>query len=262
MRRTGQKYGQHFLVNERVIAQITQAAHRLSAARLVEIGPGKGALTFALLRAGFTGFQAAEIDPEMISFLRAHLPPQAGVEILEGDFTRLPFDALTPEPTAFVSNLPYADAAAVLDRVLSFPFFHSAVFMFQKEQANRIQAAPGTEFYGPLSVLSQARARITLLCNVGKGSFNPPPKVESAVLTFEKLSAPAVPAQDWPRFKKLVNAAFLHRRKTVFNSLVLCGYAKDALNAALAACSISPSARAEKITLAEFIALDRALAAR
>ena len=127
MRNMRQRYGQHFLVNQRVIEEITQAALRLKAAQTVEIGPGKGALTFALIAAGFTGFSAAEIDPEMIEFLNKNLPPQAGVKILEGDFTRLPPGALKNEPTGFVGNLPYVDAAAILDKALAFPQFYSAV---------------------------------------------------------------------------------------------------------------------------------------
>lgn len=259
MRNMRQRYGQHFLVNQRVIEEITQAALRLKAAQTVEIGPGKGALTFALIAAGFTGFSAAEIDPEMIDFLNKNLPPQAGVKILEGDFTRLAPGALKNEPTGFVGNLPYVDAAAILDKALAFPQFYSAVFMFQKEQANRVQAAPGTEFYGPLSILSQARAQIKLLCNVGKGSFNPPPKVESAVLTFEKLPAPLVPPALWGRFAKVVRAAFLHRRKTLFNSLALCGYPKEKITAALSALSLPLTVRAEQVGLTQFVQLANAL---
>lgn len=259
MRHMRQRYGQHFLVNERVIEQIIQSARRLQTKAMVEIGPGKGALTFALIKAGFTHFKAAEIDPEMISFLKQNLPPQAGVEILEGDFSLLPPESLPAQDTLFVGNLPYAAAADILDKALSFPYFSAAVFMFQKEQANRIQAKEGGEFYGPLSVLSQARAKISLLCNVGKGSFNPPPKVESAVLIFEKLPQPFIKAQDWPRFKKLVQAAFLHRRKTIYNSLLLCGFDKEKVSAALAASGILPQTRAERISLSAYKQLSACL---
>lgn len=262
MRHMRQRYGQHFLVNERVIEQIIQAARRLQTKQLVEIGPGKGALTFALIRAGFSHFKAAEIDPEMIAFLKQHLPPQAGVNILEGDFTLLPPETLLPEDTLFVGNLPYAAAADILDKTLSFPYFSAAVFMFQKEQANRIQAQPGGEFYGPLSILSQARAKISLLCQVGKGSFNPPPKVESAVLVFEKLSQPAVEKDAWPFFKKVVQSSFLHRRKTIYNALLLCGFDKEKIARALERAGVDLQTRPEKISLLQFKQISQTLSAK
>lgn len=252
MRKMSQRYGQHFLVNENIVEQIVQAARRLKSRQLVEIGPGKGALTFALIKAGFTHFKAAEIDPEMIAFLQHHLPPQAGIQILPGDFTAQPDEYLGDEDTLFVGNLPYAAAAGILDKALSFPYFSAAVFMFQKEQANRIQAQVGNEFYGPLSILSQSRAKINLLCHVGKGCFNPPPKVQSAVLTFEKLPQPFIEPSQWNAFKRLVQNAFLHRRKTLYNSLLLAGYGKDLVAQTLEKAGLSFQARAEQITPAQF----------
>lgn len=255
MRKMNAKYGQHFLINTNIIDQIVHAVRALSAQNMVEIGPGKGALTFALIAAGLKNFTAAEIDPEMIAYLQEHLPKEAGVQIWPGDFLKADLSVLPTVPTEFVSNLPYVDAADILDKALSFPHFYSAVFMFQKEQANRIQAKPGTEFYGPLSLFSQARAEIALLCNVSRGCFNPPPKVQSAVLTFKRLAEPAVGAEDWPGFKKLVVSAFLHRRKTLFNSLSLCGYHKEAVSAALQKLELSPTVRAEQITLTQYVRL-------
>lgn len=257
MRKMNTKYGQHFLVNEGVISQIVDAALKLRAENLVEIGPGKGALTGALAAAGLRGFTAAEIDPEMVAYLQAHLPPEADVRIWPGDFLKADLSSLPPVPTEFVSNLPYVDAAAILDKALSFEHFSSAVFMFQKEQANRIQAKTGTEFYGPLSLFSQARADIALLCNVSRGCFNPPPKVQSAVLTFTRLKNPPVRTEEWPVFKKLVCAAFLHRRKTVYNSLLLSGYEKSFVGPALERAGVSAAARAEQVGLEQFVLLCR-----
>ena len=259
MRNLNSKYGQHFLVNESVIAQIVQAAVSLKEESVVEIGPGKGALTLALIRAGLTRFTVSEIDPEMIDFLKRILPAQAGVRILPGDFLETDLNTLPAVPTEFVSNLPYIDAADILDKVLSFPYFRSAVFMFQKEQANRIQAKAGGAFYGPLSVLSQARASASLLCNVSRGCFNPPPKVQSAVLVFKKLETPAVTDGQWPAFKKLVNAAFLHRRKTVYNSLLLAGHDKVRLQNALTQAGIPAQFRPEQIDLPGYVRLAEAL---
>lgn len=259
MRNLHSKYGQHFLINENIISQIVHAAVSLKEESVVEIGPGKGALTLSLIRAGLTEFTVSEIDPDMIAFLKQTLPPQAGVRILPGDFLKTDLNALPAAPTEFVSNLPYIDAAAILDKALSFPYFRSAVFMFQKEQANRIQAKAGGDFYGPLSILSQARAEVSLLCNVSRGCFNPPPKVQSAVLVFKKLAEPAVADASWPAFKKLVTAAFLHRRKTLYNSLVLAGYEKSRVQNALAQAGVSAQFRPEQLDLPGYVRLTEAL---
>lgn len=255
-----QKYGQHFLINQGVIEQITQAALAMLPARLLEIGPGKGALTQKLIAGGAKDFTVVEIDPEMAAFLQTHLPPQAGVHIVQSDFLTFDLNALSPEPTAFVSNLPYIDAADILDKTLSYPHFKSAVYMFQKEQANRVLAAAGGEFYGPLSVLSQLRSRVSRLCNVGRGSFNPPPKVESTVLCFERLQTPVfASAEEYLALKKLVTAAFAHKRKTLLNSLALCGYEPARTADALQNAGLAPAVRAEKVSPQQFVAFVRAL---
>lgn len=255
-----QKYGQHFLINEGVITQIVDAALLLRAENLVEIGPGKGALTQRLIARGQKNFTLVEIDPEMVAYLQAHLPKEAGVTIKQQNFLDFDLSSLPPVPTEFVSNLPYIDAADILDKVLAWPHFFSAVFMFQKEQAQRIRAQAGEDFYGPLSVFSQLRARISPICKVGRGCFNPPPKVESMVLAFERLPVPCVAAADWPAFKKLVLAAFAHKRKTAFNSLTLCGYPKDTVASALAKLNLTPTVRAEQIPPKTYVELNKLLA--
>ena len=255
-----QKYGQHFLINEGVINQIVDAALLLRAENLVEIGPGKGALTQRLIARGQKNFTLVEIDPEMVSYLQTHLPKEADVKITQQNFLEFDLSLLPSVPTEFVSNLPYIDAADILDKVLAWPHFFSAVFMFQKEQALRIRAKAGEEFYGPLSVFSQLRARISPICKVGRGSFNPPPKVESAVLAFERLKEPVFPSEDeWKKFKKLVLSAFAHKRKTAFNSLTLCGYPKEAVSEALAKLNLLPTVRAEQINPQTYVQLNKLL---
>ncbi len=251
-----QKYGQHFLINEGIINQIVDAALLLRAENLVEIGPGKGALTERLIARGQKNFTLVEIDPEMVAWLETHLPKEANVKIVRQNFLKFELASLPPVPTEFVSNLPYIDAADILDKVLAWPHFFSAVFMFQKEQAQRIRAKAGEDFYGPLSIFSQLRAHISPICKVGRGSFNPPPKVESAVLAFERLKEPVFTSQDeWKKFKKLVLSSFSHKRKTAFNSLVLCGYGKDAVSAALEKLGLSPTVRAEQIPPKTYVKL-------
>ena len=253
-----QKYGQHFLTDRNIITQIVDAALLLRCDQVVEIGPGKGALTHELVRRGLTHFTAVEIDPQMTDYLSTHLPPQAEIRLLQKNFLNLDLTKLPSKPTTFISNLPYLDAARILDKVLAWSYFHTAVFMFQKEHAQKILARPGTDFYGPLSIFSQLRARVHLLCRVGRICFTPPPKVESAVLIFERISPPDLP---WSPLHRLVSRAFLHRRKTLLNALALGGYDKTATVEALAALRLPPDIRPEKVSPAQYVQLTRLLAA-
>ena len=149
-----QKYGQHFLISPRVITEIVDAAEVLKAVNLVEIGPGQGALTQEFIKRGHTGFTVVEIDPAMVQFLQKNLPPEARVNMVEANFLQFDLNTLPAVPTEFVSNLPYIDAAQILDKVLAYAHFKTAVFMFQREQAQKITAKPGEKGYGALSVLS------------------------------------------------------------------------------------------------------------
>lgn len=250
------KYGQHFLISQRVIDAIVSAVPA-GTTDLVEIGPGRGALTEKLLQKNFSSFTLIEIDPEMRDFLLQKFPQLEGHVVLS-DFLKFDLSSLSPKPTFFVSNLPYIDAADILDKVLSWPYFAGAVFMFQKEQAQRILAAAGQEGYGPLGILTQLRARPCRLLRVGKACFNPPPKVESMVLTFEPLPA-VLPPAEYAHFARLVKAAFAHKRKTLFNSLLLSGWDKERVTDALARAGVAPAARAQEITLEKFLEIHRLL---
>ena len=251
-----QKYGQHFLTDKNVMVQIVDAALLLRAEQIVEIGPGKGALTTALIARGEKNFTVVEIDPEMVSYLSMHLPKEAGIKIVQENFLTFTWAHLPAVPTTFISNLPYIDAAEILDKVLSWSHFKTAVFMFQKEHTQKIRANAGDEFYGPLSILSQLRARVSFICKAGRGCFTPPPKVESAVLAFEKIPPPDV---EWEKLRRVVVAAFLHRRKTLFNALILAGYDKEKISAAITSLNLSPAVRAEQLAPADYVRLTRAL---
>ena len=255
-RREIQKYGQHFLISPRVINEIVDAAEVLKAENLVEIGPGQGALTHEFIKRGHTGFTVIEIDPAMVQFLQKNLPPVAQIHILQENFLNFDLSQLPALPTQFVSNLPYIDAAAILDKVLSFAHFKTAVFMFQKEQAQKITAHPGQKGYGTLAVLSQLRARISLICNVGRGCFNPPPKVESRVLSFEKIPMPT----HWSSVARVVQASFLHRRKTLLNALLLAGYEREKIIHVLHALKWPLTIRPEEISPAYFVTFTQMLA--
>ena len=254
-----QKYGQHFLTSTSVIAQILDAVLLLRAENLVEIGPGKGALTLPLLARGVASLTAVEIDPEMAAYLKRALPANAPAEIIVQDFLAFDLSHLPAVATEFVSNLPYIDAAAILDKVLGFAHFKTAVFMFQKEQAQKICARTGEEFYGALSVLTQLRAQVSLVCNAGRGCFAPPPKVESRVLAFQKIEKPVFARQDWGIIAQLVKNAFLHKRKTLHNSLVLAGYDSGKITQALAVQGLPEKVRPEDVSPLQYARLAQAV---
>ncbi len=245
------KYGQHFLTSTRIIDGIVGVVP--SGGAVLEIGPGKGALTKELLARNFPFFTAVEIDPQMQDYLLTHFPAIAG-HLVREDFLKFDLAQLPARPTFIVSNLPYIDAAEILDKVLAWSHFAGAVFMFQKEQAQRILACSGQDGYGPLSILTQVRARPALLFKVGKMCFTPPPKVESAVLTFEKIEWQVSP-EKYPFFAQLIKAAFLHRRKTLFNSLSLAGYEKNKVQTSIAALGLSLTVRPEQVSLTQYIQL-------
>ena len=247
--RSIQKYGQHFLISPRIINDIVDAAEVLKVQQRVEIGPGQGALTQAFIQRGDTHFTVIEIDSEMVDFLQKNLPSHAQINIIRENFLRFDLNTLPALPTQFVSNLPYIDAAEILDKVLAWPHFQTAVFMFQREQAQKITAKPGEKGYGALSVLSQLRAQISLICNVGRGCFNPPPKVESRVLAFQKI----VPPAHFEAVACVVRKAFLHRRKTLLNALILGGYDREKITAALTHLHLPLTVRPEEISPGQYV---------
>ena len=250
-----QKYGQHFLTDPNIITQIVDAACLLRAENTVEIGPGKGALTRELLARGVK-VTAVEIDPEMVRCLQAQLPSEK-LQVVQNDFLKFDLADLPPVSTEFISNLPYIDAAEILNKVLGWEHFKTAVFMFQKEQAQKIRAKTGEKGYGPLSIFSQLRARISPICKAGRSSFSPPPKVDSAVLAFERISPPQVA---WKMLCRIVTAAFLHRRKTLLNALILGGYEKEKIIAFLQRLDAPLTLRPEQLAPQGYVLLADLLA--
>ncbi len=236
-----QKYGQHFLKNTGVADKIIEAVKENLRGEIVEIGPGKGFITERLLQLK-PNLKVVEIDPEMAQYLQKNFP--AKLDIINQDFLKFDLTTLGNGPVTFVSNLPYIDAAEILLKVLESPNFESAVFMFQREQAQRILAQTNAQGYGPLSILAQALAEVKSVCRVSKGSFNPPPKVESEVLLFTKQHSAG------PQYFKLKNftrKAFAYKRKTIYNSLLLSHIDGEKAQAALAELKLSSKLRPEEI---------------
>lgn len=256
-----QKYGQHFLVNKGIIDKIACAVIDNTHGALVEIGPGKGALTAALLERGVNNFTLVEIDGKMIDTLQKTLPPYAQLDIIEADFLKLDTNKLPDGDITFVSNLPYISAAEILLKVLDMPGFKSAIFMFQREQAVRLTARPGARQYGALSVIFQAFARAKSLCRVSPGSFSPPPKVDSEVLLITPVEKKFFTSEKHKAdFKELVKTAFAYRRKTVLNALTeVYGKNKDSLARILNTSGIKISSRAEELPAAKYAELAKHL---
>jgi 16S rRNA (adenine1518-N6/adenine1519-N6)-dimethyltransferase len=255
--------GQNFLFDLNLTERIARAAEPLAAATVLEIGPGPGGLTRALLALGAHRVIAVERDDRAIAALHeivAHYPGR--LDIVAAD--ALSFDprpCLTDGPTRIVANLPYNIATALLVGWLSVepwpPWYDRAVLMFQREVAERIVAAPGSKTYGRLSVLAQWRCETRLLFDINPSAFVPPPKVTSSLVLFVPRPMPA--PCDRKLLERVTQAAFGQRRKMLRQSLRSLDTDVTAL---LATAGLDPTARAEDISVDGFVALARALAAQ
>ncbi len=248
--------GQHFLHERGVVDRIVLAVDPKPGDRIVEIGPGQGAMTFPLLdRHG--SLTAIEFDRDLLAPLTARARDHGELTLIHANVLDVDFSALAAgTPLRLVGNLPYNLSSPILFHALE----HAAVvrdmhFMLQKEVVDRMAAAPGSKVYGRLSVMLQAWCRVTALFDVGPGAFRPPPKVDSAVVRLVPRDPAEVGIDDPARFAAVVRAAFGQRRKTLRNALQpLC----DA--SAIIAAGIDPTRRAEQLEVAEFIRLANSLA--
>ena len=266
------KLGQHFLSSQSAGLRIVEALGDLSAATVLEIGPGRGALT-ALLATRGRRIIAVELDRVLAAQLRMKFSTYPNVEIIEGDILKIELDTVfgpkpgtlrpglnfAPEPAHVVGNLPYYITSDILLRLLEYHrYFSTIVIMVQKEVADRLAATPGTREYGLLSATAQLYARVEKLFTLPPGAFAPPPKVHSSVirLTIEsRLESLQVPQAGFISFLKL---SFGQKRKTLWNNLKT-QYPQKALKEALALTGVKPTVRAEALPLAKSAALYRAL---
>jgi len=257
---TKKRFGQHFLHDPAVIDKIIGAARLESHQRVVEIGPGLGVLTDQLLKKA-ARVEVMEIDRDLITLL--HQRQEGHLIIHEGDVLKLSWsDLLTDPPYTLVANLPYNISSQILFKLLGHrPLFSRMVLMFQREVGERLMAEPGTKDYGILSVLCQLWYDINKVTLVKPGAFNPPPKVDSLVLSFLPLAQPRVDPVDEVLFKKLVKGAFTQRRKTLRNSLLASGFKAADIDVALSLATVDPGCRGETLNLPQFSALTRAFLA-
>jgi 16S rRNA (adenine1518-N6/adenine1519-N6)-dimethyltransferase len=257
-RRARKRLGQHFLADTGVARRIVDLAQLTGAERVVEIGPGLGALS-ALLAERARELWLIELDADFAARLHAQYAPAPQVHIVEADALRIDYAAMlgAGDPAVVVANLPYNVATAILAALLDRPeCFARLVLMLQREVVDRLRAAPGSKDYSALSVYTQFAARLGPGLRVGPGAFVPRPKVESEVIVIEPYRTPPVAVSDIALFKRVVRTTFNQRRKQLLNSLrPLCGEAA----ALLRSVGIEPTRRPETLTLVEFATLSNAL---
>lgn len=259
------KLGQHFLLDLNLTRRIARAAGDLTDARVIEIGPGPGGLTRALLLEGADRVVAIERDDRCIGALAELTAAFPGrLDIVAGDALDLDIGGLArslPPPVKVVANLPYNIATAlILAWLKDIAAFESLTLMLQKEVAARITAKPRTKAYGRLSIICQWLCAAKNLFDVPPRAFVPPPKVTSTVVQLIPREKPAV--SDFKTLETLTAAAFGKRRKMLRSALkeIAAAHGVEA-EALLREAGISPQARAEELDVAQFCALARALRA-
>lgn len=212
-------YGQHFLIDETISSEIADSLLLKGGLNnVLEVGPGKGMLTKYLLEKGYN-FQAVEADRDMVDFLYKNYTQLEG-KIISQDFLKISLDEVFDgKPLALIGNYPYNISSQIIFKMLDYKdLVPEMVGMFQKEVAERIVAPPGSKTYGVISVLAQAYYDGELLIHVGPQSFDPPPKVQSAVIRLQRKDRLEIDAN--PKiFKRVVKQAFSQRRKMLRNTM-------------------------------------------
>ena len=237
------KWGQNFLRNRGAVDRIVAAIEPAPEELVLEIGPGEGVLTEKLAELP-NDVTVIEIDPSLADRLRARFGER--VEVLNDDATEAPLPA---RPFRAVGNLPYNVGTPILRRVIAGSNWRRAVFMLQKEVAERLVAQPGDEQYGYLSLYVQLFARARILMTLDPGSFHPRPKVRSAVVVLDPERKPFAS----PALLDFISAAFRMRRKKLVNNLT--SFDRATLIRAMERLGINPDARAEELSLEDFARL-------
>lgn len=254
MHRARKRFGQHFLHDQQVIERILQALDPQPGDRLIEIGPGQGALTWPLLRR-CGQLTAIELDRDLIPLLERKSTRFGQLQLINADVLEFDFTSLEAgKPLRLVGNLPYNISTPLMFHLLeSIAQISDMHFMVQKEVAQRIVAEPGNGHYGRLSIMLQYQCECQYLFEVAPGSFTPPPKVDSAIIRLIPRTSPEHDIGDYTNFSIVVQRAFSQRRKTLSNAL------KNTLSRdQIIACNIDPGLRAENLSLGDFAKLSRA----
>ena len=267
---TKHRLGQNFLVNDEVIGKIVNLAELDERDVVLEVGPGIGTLTVAMLSA-CRAVCSIEADRELEGVLaetcsrcpgRLALVMGDALRVGEGDVRAALADVdVDVAPRLFVSNLPYQVATAVIMRVLTeAPSVERLVVMVQAEVADRISASPGSREYGAYTARLALYGQVTGRFEVAPSCFTPQPRVNSAVVRIDRLADQPLSADELSATTAVIGAAFAQRRKTIRNSMSSSGYGRAELDAAFSACGIDPTARAETLAPEQYVSLASALA--
>ena len=252
------RLGQHFLTDQGALDDIVRASGAGPGDAVLEIGPGRGALTKPLLAAG-ARVTAVEADAAFAAALPGALK-SPGLTVIHEDFLRFDLASLGAGPWLVVGNLPYAVGTPILQKILLWDQWTTATLMFQKEVALRIAAGAGGPDYGLLGLSVRLRADAELALELPPESFRPRPKVDSAVVLLRRLAMPRVPAADERTFWRLAKTAFAQRRKMAAGVLALAlARPRAEVEAAFAAAGIAAAARPEEIPFEAWAALAKSL---
>ena len=246
--------GQHFLLDLNLTRRIARAAGPLQGVTVIEVGPGPGGLTRALLEGDAHRVVAVERDKRCIAALAELAAVHPGrLDVIEGDALKINLAQVSGPPRRIVANLPYNIATPLLIGWLKqIGDFQSLTCMFQKEVADRLAARPRSKAYGRLSVITQWLTRVRFEFNIDRRAFTPPPKVASSLVTLTPRPEPLAPA-GWDNLEALTAAAFGQRRKMLRTSLKNLDLDLDGLG-------LNPTARPEELDVEDFCTLARALA--
>ena len=259
--------GQNFLVDSEVRDRIVSVAGLGPGSLAVEVGPGTGVLTEAMLRVG-ASVLAVEFDRDLAQALSERLGANLQFTLRQADALEFDFaQALRDDPrrgrARVVANIPYYITTPLILRLVNRRDLFEAMFLtVQREVAERLTAAPGGKTYGSLTLACQYWAEVRSVFSVPRTAFHPVPEVESALVRFDLLDAPRVQAADPRRLFAVIRAAFAVRRKTLRNALCRAGWAAQAVDAALARVGVDPMRRGETLALEEFARLSDALPGR
>ncbi|HFK2314596.1 TPA: 16S rRNA (adenine(1518)-N(6)/adenine(1519)-N(6))-dimethyltransferase RsmA [Pseudomonas aeruginosa] len=255
--RARKRFGQNFLHDAGVIHRILRAIHAREGQRLLEIGPGQGALTEGLLGSG-ARLDVIELDQDLIPLLKLKFGLESRFSLHQGDALKFDFTSLVEsgEKLRVVGNLPYNISTPLIFHLLEHaPVIEDMHFMLQKEVVERLAATPGGGDWGRLSIMVQYHCLVEHLFNVGPGAFNPPPKVDSAIVRLTPFAEPPHPARDPKLLERVVREAFNQRRKTLRNTLKPLLSVED-----IEAAEVDPTLRPEQLDLAAFVRLANRLA--
>lgn len=251
--------GQHFLVSRSVLTKIIEVISPQKDDFIIEIGAGRGALTFPLAER-CAKVIAIEKDKSLIPLLLEK--KKDNVVVICQDALKIDFRELLDEEPSYkgrvklVGNLPYVISSPLLFKALEEKdLFSECVFLLQKEVAERIIAQPGSKKYAPLSILFQMEYETKLHLIIAPGSFSPPPQVQSALISFKRRPAPFFSIKNKDLFRSFLRTAFAKRRKTLLNNLKSFIFPLPLIREALDRASIREDARAEQVSIAEFVSL-------